>query len=168
MAWSTTAPTLPSGSAWEQEQPTSVGYNYWTLATTRSIARLEGNQIAVRITCVVSNGSYGSFISPGNYTFRCDIGGVTGTEDTSFKIAKGTASYYFVGEAADGAEVVTICGYSGSSSSKKSITFTAPKLLGGQLYVNVNGSWKQATAYINVGGSWKEVTPKINVGGTWK
>lgn len=142
MGWSTTAPTLPSGATWEQEQTTSVGYNYWTLATTRSIVRLEGSQFAVRIICVVSNGSYGSFISPGTYEFRCDIDGDTGTSDTSFTMTKGTTTYYFTGEAAAGVSIQTLCGYSDASGSKKTVTFTAPALATSvKLWKKVNGTW---------------------------
>lgn len=38
------------------------------------------------------------------------------------------------------------------------------------IYVNVGGTWKQATGiYVNVSGVWKEVTTlDVNVAGTWK
>ena len=39
-----------------------------------------------------------------------------------------------------------------------------------EIYVNVNGTWKQADAYyVNVSGTWKTGTQfDINVSGTWK
>ena len=39
-----------------------------------------------------------------------------------------------------------------------------------EIYVNVNGTWKQANAYyVNVGGTWKTGTQfDINVSDTWK
>jgi len=37
-----------------------------------------------------------------------------------------------------------------------------------QIWINVSGVWKQATAYIKVSGVWKLVTPYIKVSGTWK
>jgi hypothetical protein len=38
------------------------------------------------------------------------------------------------------------------------------------LYVNVAGTWKQATGlYVNVAGTWKQATGLyVNVAGTWK
>jgi len=36
------------------------------------------------------------------------------------------------------------------------------------VYINVNGTWKEAVTYINVNGTWKETTPQINVNETWK
>lgn len=39
-----------------------------------------------------------------------------------------------------------------------------------EIYVNVNGTWKQASAYyVNVGGTWKTGTQfDVNVSDTWK
>ena len=35
-------------------------------------------------------------------------------------------------------------------------------------WINVGGTWKQATTHLNVGGTWKQATPSIKVAGTWK
>lgn len=35
-------------------------------------------------------------------------------------------------------------------------------------YVNVNGTWKQATPWVNVNGTWKKALSYINSGGAWK
>lgn len=48
MAWSTTAPELPSGSAWEQEKSVFGRANHWSLSGKLYIARLNGRQFAVK------------------------------------------------------------------------------------------------------------------------
>jgi hypothetical protein len=42
--------------------------------------------------------------------------------------------------------------------------------VGLDIYVNVNGTWKKASAaYANVGGTWKTITQTAaNVSGTWR
>ena len=57
--------------------------------------------------------------------------------------------------------------WSESSGSQTAVSFTVPKT-SGNVFVNVNGSWKEATMFVNVGGTWKEAQAKINVGGEWK
>ena len=39
---------------------------------------------------------------------------------------------------------------------------------GCQIYVKVNGVWKEATPYVKVGGVWKEASPSIKINGAWK
>lgn len=129
MAWTTTAPTLPNGSSWVQEQTTNFVQNHWTLNTTRSIARLDGNNIAVKVVAVMSNGSYGTFYTPGKYYLSLSAGGETVTDTTTYTMSKGTQTFYCVGVAEPGSTVSTTVGYIDSSSSRKKITFTAPALL---------------------------------------
>lgn len=129
MAWTTTAPTLPNGSSWVQEQTTNFVQNHWTLNTTRSIARLDGNNIAVKVVAVMSNGSYGTFYTPGKYHLSMTAGGQTVTDTTTYTMNKGTQTFYCIGVAEPGSTVSTTVGYIDSSSSRKKITFTAPALL---------------------------------------
>ena len=129
MAWTTTAPTLPNGSSWVQEQTTNFVANHWTLNTTRYIARLDGNSIAVKVVAVMSNGSYGTFYTPGKYHLSMTAGGQTVTDTTTYTMSKGTQIFYCVGVAEPGSTVSTTIGYMDSSSSRKVITFTAPAFL---------------------------------------
>lgn len=129
MAWTTTAPTLPNGSSWVQGQTTNFVSNHWTLNTTRYIARLDGNNIAVKVVAVMSNGSYGTFYSPGKYYLSLSVGGETVTDTTTYTMDKGTQTFYCVGVAEPGSTVSTTVGYINSSSSRKGVTFTAPALL---------------------------------------
>lgn len=161
MAWTQTEPTVKS---WDSAQTTYWSQNNFNIKTTQSIGRTSGKGYAVKMVIVVTytSSSFGNDIP---LYLSC-----AGDSTTAYKATKkaNTVTVYYTGEADAGVSITTIAGWTNSTSSQQTLTFTAPKLLGGQFYVNVNGSWKQATAYINVGGSWKEVTPKINVSGDWK
>lgn len=167
MAWSQTAPELPSGSAWEQEKSVFGRANHWSLSGKLYIARLNGRQFAVKAELTSDNGSYGTYYPPDKWTLRCDIGGVTGAEDTSFDVVKGTTTFYFVGEAGEGVNITAKVGGVSAAVAVQTATFTAPALLGSTLYFKVVGTWKQATLY-RKGGAWKNVLAKFKAGGTWK
>ena len=168
MGWSTSAPTLPAGSAWAQVGTTSVETNNLKITSTIYAARLDGNGFAVRVT--ETRTFYKSYF---NQTYhRCNIGGVTGTAYTgSWPANSGdTVSYYFTGEAAAGTSItVTVGRQADSTGDMKASTFAAPALLGPTVYIKVGGTWKQAASvYIRVSGAWKDALAKINVGGSWK
>lgn len=167
MAWSNTAPELPSGSAWEQEKSVSGRANHWSLAGKLYIARLNGRQFAVKAELTSGDGSYGTYYPPEKWTLRCDIGGVSGTEDTSFDVSKGTTTFYFVGEAGEGVTIAAKVGCVNDVVAVQTATFTAPALLGSTLYFKVGGTWKQAALY-RKGGAWKNAPAKFKAGGIWK
>ena len=168
MGWSTSAPTLPSGSSWVQKGTTFWENNNIRIASTVSVARLDGDQIAVRIT--ETRTQQGTYWQTGNY-MRVDIGGTTGTAyTTDWSADSGVAqSIYFTGTAAAGATVDVTVGYPDVSASMRTVSFSAPALLGPTVYIKVGGTWKQASAvYVKSSGAWKEGQLKINVGGAWK
>lgn len=167
MAWSQTAPELPSGSAWEQEKSISGWSNHWNFTGKLYIARLNGRQFAVKAELTSTNGSYGTYYPPSNWKLRCDVGGVAGTEDTSFSVTKGTTTFYFVGEAGEGVTITANVGGVDAAVAVQTATFTAPALFGSTLYFKVGGTWKQATLY-RKGGTWKNALAKFKTGGTWK
>ena len=167
MAWSQTAPELPSGSAWEQEKSISGWSNHWNFTGKLYIARLNGRQFAVKAELTSTNGSYGTYYPPSNWKLRCDVGGVAGTEDTSFGVTKGTTTFYFVGEAGEGVTITVKVGGVDAAVAVQTATFTAPALLGSTLYFKVGGTWKQATLY-RKGGTGKNALAKFKAGGTWK
>lgn len=168
MAWSQTAPELPGGSAWEQEKSVSGRANHWSLAGKLYIARLNGRQFAIKAELTSDNGSYGTYYPPTNWTLRCDIGGVTGTADTSFDVSKGTTTFYFVGEAGEGVTITAKVGGVSAAVAVQTATFTAPALFGATVYVKIGGVWKPAQVKVKIGGVWKDAVAKIKVGGTWK
>ena len=167
MAWSQTAPELPSGSAWEQEKSVSGTANHWSLSGKLYIARLNGRQFAVKAELTSANGSYGTYYPPSNWKLRCDVGGVAGTEDTSFGVTNGTTTFYFVGEAGEGVTITANVGGVDAAVAVQTATFTAPALFGSTLYFKVGGTWKQATLY-RKSGTWKNALAKFKAGGTWK
>ena len=167
MAWSQTAPELPSGSAWEQEKSISGWSNHWNFTGKLYIARLNGRQFVVKAELTSGNGSYGTYYPPAKWKLRCDIGSVTGTEDTSFGVTKGTTTFYFVGEAGEGVTITANVGGVDAAVAVQTATFTAPALLGSTLYFKVGGTWKQATLY-RKGGTWKNALAEFKTGGTWK
>ena len=169
MGWSTSAPSLPSGSSWAQKGTTFWENNNIRIASTVSVARLDGDQIAVRIT--ETRTQQGTYWQTDNY-MRVDVGGVTGTAyTTAWSADSGAAeSIYFTGTAAAGATVIVTVGYRQDTiDSLKTVSFAAPALLGPTVYIKVSGTWKQASAvYVKSSGAWKEGQLKINVGGAWK
>lgn len=148
MGWSKTAPTLPSGSSWVQEQTTTFWANHWKLDTVRSIARLEGTSIAIKVVATMSNGSYGDFFNPGKYHLSATAGGTTSTNTTSYSMTKGTQTFYYVGTAAAGSTVTTVVGYVDSSASRISKTFTAPALLVTSLTISFDAQGGSACSSI--------------------
>ena len=167
MAWSQTAPTLPSGSAWEQEKSISGWSNHWNFTGKLYIARLNGRQFAVKAVLTSTNGSYGTYYPPSKWKLRCDIGDVTGTEDTSFDVSKGTTTFYFIGEAGEGVNITVKVGGVDAAVAVQTETFAAPALLGSTIYFKVSGVWKQTTLY-RKGGNWKNALAKFKAGGIWK
>jgi hypothetical protein len=60
------------------------------------------------------------------------------------------------------------------SSGIQGLTFLFGGLLGGappvtptQAWINIGGTWKQATVWLNISGVWKTVTSYVKVG-TWR
>lgn len=168
MAWSTTAPELPSGSAWEQEKSVSGSSNHWNFSGKLSIARLNGRQFVVKAELTSANGSYGTYYPPEKWKLRCDVGDVTGTEDTSFGVTKGTTTFYFVGEAGEGVNITVKVGGVAAAVAVQTATFIAPALHGATFFLKVGGVWKPVQVKVKVGGVWKDAMVKIKVGGTWK
>lgn len=167
MAWSQTAPELPSGSAWEQEKSISGWSNHWNFSGKLYIARLNGRQFTVKAELTSANGSYGTYYPPANWKLRCDVGDVAGTEDTSFGVTKGTTTFYFVGEAGEGVTITAKVGGVDAAVAVQTATFVAPALHGATVYLKVGGTWKQATLY-RKGGTWKNALAEFKAGGTWK
>ena len=159
MAWSLTEPTLPSGSSWVQKGTTSWENNHIKITSTVSVARLDGDQIAVRIT--ETRTQVGTYWKTDNY-MRVDVGGATGTAyTTAWDADSGVAkSIYYTGTANAGVTVEVTVGYrADTSSSMKTVSFTAPALLGPTVYINVNGTAKNVVKFlINVNGTARTVT----------
>ena len=42
------------------------------------------------------------------------------------------------------------------------------KIRGNQIWIKINGDWKEGDLFIKISGDWVEATPYIKVGGDWK
>lgn len=158
MAWSTTPPTLPGGSAWTKVGTTTYQDNNTTITSVVYCARLNGKGFALKVD---ETRSHYRFNLTDLY-LRCDIGGVTGTPETGIKGTSGNGSTtaYFTGEAAAVVQITVTVSLSGSNyDTRDRFTFTAPELLGPTVYINVNGTAKKVVKFlINVNGTAKTVT----------
>lgn len=137
MAWSTTAPTLPSGSSWAQAATLSYENNNLKITGTIYVARLNGTNFAVKVT------ETRTFYKTGftNVYHRCDVAGVTGTAATGTwpSNSGSTVSYYFTGVAAAGASVKVVVGRKADSTDDMiTKTFNAPALLTTSLTISFN------------------------------
>ena len=168
MGWSTSAPTLPGGSAWTKVGTTIYQDNNTTITSVVYCARLNGQGFALKVEETRSHAKF-------NFTdlyLRCDIGGVTGTPETGIKGTSGNGSTtaYFTGEASAGVQITVTVSFNDSNyDTRDRFTFTAPALLGPTVYIKVGGTWKQASAvYVKSSGAWKEGQLKIKTEGAWK
>ena len=171
MAWSLTAPTLPSGSSWVQKDTIYISNNQLDVRGTVFCARLADQGFALKIvetrTFHLTNPNFTDFYKTYH---RCDVAGVTGNAYTEshFGNSGSTKTYYFTGIAEAGASIKVIVGVK-VDNSVQTISFTAPELLGPSVYIKVGSEWKKASSvYARVNGAWKDAQVKINVNGTWK
>lgn len=159
MGWSLTAPTLPTGSTWVQKGTTSWENNNIVITSKVSVARLDDDGIAIRIT--ETRTQQGSKYNKDNY-MRVDIGGTTGAPYTTDWAANSgvEASVYYTGTVAAGVTIKVVVGFrADTSDSLKTVTFAAPDLLGPTLYINVNGTARKVVKIlINVNGTARTVT----------
>ena len=159
MGWSTSAPTLPSGSSWVQKGTTSWENNNIIITSKVFVARLDDDGIAIRIT--ETRTQQGTYWQTDNY-MRVDVGGTTGTAyTTAWSADSGVAdSIYYTGAAAAGVTINVVVGFRADTyDSLKTVTFAAPDLLGPTVYINVNGTARKVVKFlINVNGTAKTVT----------
>ena len=158
MAWSTTPPTLPGGSAWTKVGTTTYQDKNTTITSVVYCARLNGQGFALKVDETRAHAKF-------NFTdlyLRCDIGVVTGTPETGIKGTSGNGSttVYFTGESAAGVQITVTVSFSGTDyDTRDRFTFTAPALLGPTLYINVNGTARKVVKFLlNVDGTTKTVT----------
>lgn len=163
MGWTTTEPSVKS---WESEQKTTYwGQNYFNIKSTQSIGRTKGKGYAVKMVVVVTYTYPSKFANAIPLYLSC-----AGDSTTAYSLntKNTTLTIYYKGEAAAGVSIATVVGWTNSSTSRQTLTFTAPKLLGATVFVNIGGTWKEATPYVKVGGVWQEAAAKLRTGGEWK
>ena len=167
MGWSTTAPTLPSGSSWTGETSISqIIRNYWKLDCTMYIARLSGQGVTVKCHFTLSAGSYGY---SNNEYFYLKEGSSSADTSIQYPSSAGTKDIYWTGDKAAGASVSITVGAVGDSTARQTKTLTAPALLALPIWLNDGGTLKQIEkAYYNDNGTIKECAVYYNDNGTIK
>lgn len=172
--WDTTEPE--SGLTWENEATgdsveyttKSSGSAWYAVCAT---ARLKDNSVCVRVKV------YTSKVYPFSRSQTIPIcatvtyNGETSVSDSVTVIVGDDfglrATWYCtLGKLPSNATVTA--GGGRPNLTVSAVTIAVPKSKGAQAFVNINGSWKQATIFVNVSGSWKEAQTKVNVGGDWK
>lgn len=144
MGWSTSAPTLPSGSSWTGETSISqIIRNYWKLDCTMYIARLSGQGVAVKCHFTLSAGSYGY---SNNEYFYLKEGSSAADTRFQYPSTATTKDIYWTGDKAAGASVSITVGAVGDSSARQTKTLTAPALITYTITYNGNGSTGGSTA----------------------
>ena len=172
MAWSMTAPSLPSGSSWVKKGTISISNSQFDVTGTVFFARLADRGFALKIVekriFHLTNPNFTDFYKTYH---RCDVAGVRGEAytESNFGTSGSTKTYYFTGVAEVGASIKVFVGVKEDGAGMQEISFTAPKLLGPSVYIKVGSAWKKASSvYARVNGAWKDAQVKINVDGTWK
>lgn len=109
MSWSTSAPSLPSGSSWSSVGSASHTSNNYSATVAVHIARLATNQVGIRFVLTASDGSYNVYYPPGYADFS--VG-----NDTK-RVAWGKSlTWYWTGTLNSGATVTVKAGGSNSSA----------------------------------------------------
>ena len=144
MSWSTTAPSLPSGSSWVKKGTISISNNQLDVTGTVFCARLADQGFALKIvekrTFHLTNPNFTDFYKTYH---RCDVAGVTGNAytESNFGNSGSTKTYYFTGIAAPGASIKVIVGVK-VDNSVQTIPFTAPELLiQSAIWQKQSGKW---------------------------
>ena len=144
MSWSTTAPSLPSGSSWVKKGTISISNNQLDVTGTVFCARLADQGFALKIvekrTFHLTNPNFTDFYKTYH---RCDVAGVTGNAYTESRFGNSgsTKTYYFTGIAAPGASIKVIVGVT-VDNSVQTIPFTAPELLiQSAIWQKQSGKW---------------------------
>lgn len=144
MSWSTTAPSLPSGSEWVQKGTISISNNQLNVTGTIFCARLADRGFALKIVekrvFHLTNPNFTDFYKTYH---RCDVAGVTGNAYTESRFGNSgsTKTYYFTGIAEAGASIKVIVGVKVDNSVQE-IPFAAPALLAQRaIWQKQNGQW---------------------------
>lgn len=122
----------------------------------------SGSKITVTVTVKITDGwgKYWNVQVAGTGVISEEIGTATKTYTYNTTSAQ-TYSYAIT------SYIQTATSYAGESMNHGTLTIDVPAA-SALPYVNVNGTWKQATPWVNVGGTWKKVISYVNAGGTWK
>lgn len=125
MGWSTTAPTLPTGSSWKSVGSWNVTANKYSTAGSIAIARLNTNQAAVRFILNTNDGSTSVFAPPGYMDFK--VGNDVKSYGWGARISE---TVYWTGTLNAGASVTVAAGAHDSGSAFSHATYLSKSTTG--------------------------------------
>ena len=153
MGWSTTAPTLPTGSSWKSVGSWNVTANKYSTTGSIAIARLNTNQAAGRFIFNTSDGSTSVFAPPGWMDFK--VGNDVESYGWGARISK---TVYWTGTLNAGASVTVAAGAHDDGSAFSHDTYLS-KMATGPDFVT-----KYTITYKANGGSGSDQTQSKTYG----
>ena len=118
MGWTTTAPSLPSGSSYSSVGSWNYTANKYSTAGTISIARLNTNQVSIRFVLNTNSGSTSTFAPPGYMDFK--VGDSTKSYGWGASMSK---TVYWTGTLNSGSTIKTAAGAHDSGSAFSHATY---------------------------------------------
>lgn len=164
--WSSTAPTLPSGSEWSAyTAETNFVANHYAHYLSIRVARLSGKQVCICVKYRQANGSYGDWSSPGTCTITPRVG--SANENTTTLSASKTTRYrYYTTEADPGVTLRITTALQYNSIYR---TITAPPLLSlSGVFVHTGGEWRESDDVERYAGGWSQDDMLSVYSGGWK
>lgn len=159
-------------SAWKESPELTVSFTAPSAPTVRWSASTVKRNKSVNVSWSGASGGSGTIT---NYTLVVSLVGANQSAIISTKTYTQTSTSKTINvlsefpSAKNGnylkANVYTNNSW-GQHSSASSSVYTLVK--GNQMWIKINGTWKEGECYIKINGTWKEGLPYIKVNGTWK
>ena len=159
-------------SAWKESPELTVSFTAPSAPTVRWSASTVKRNKSVNVSWSGANGGSGTIT---NYTLVVSLVGANQSTVISTKTYTQTSTSRTINvlsefpSAKNGnylkANVYTNNSW-GQRSSASSSVYTLVK--GNQMWVKINGTWREGECYIKINGAWREGLPYIKVNGTWR
>lgn len=159
-------------SAWKESPELTVSFTAPSAPTVRWSASTVKRNKSVNVSWSGASGGSGTIT---NYTLVVSLVGANQSTVISTKTYTQTSTSRTINvlsefpSAKNGnylkANVYTNNSW-GQRSSASSSVYTLVK--GNQMWVKINGTWKEGECYIKINGAWREGLPYIKVNGTWR
>lgn len=159
-------------SAWKESPELTVSFTAPSAPTVRWSASTVKRNKSVNVSWSGANGGSGTIT---NYTLVVSLVGANQSTVISTKTYTQTSTSRTINvlsefpSAKNGnylkANVYTNNSWGQRSSASNSV-YTLVK--GNQMWVKINGTWREGECYIKINGAWREGLPYIKINGTWK
>lgn len=159
-------------SAWKESPELTVSFTAPSAPTVRWSASTVKRNKSTSVSWSGANGGSGTIT---NYTLVVSLVGANQSTVISTKTYTQTSTSKIINvlsefpSAKNGnylkANVYTNNSW-GQRSSASSSVYTLVK--GNQMWVKINGTWREGECYIKINGAWREGLPYIKVNGTWR